>query len=86
MMRLMIGDIVRIDLDERPLTGRVSWIKTNTQIALASTNDANTDARARDNSDPYSYTVKAASMFQKLKARRVTISPIGELRDPGFIP
>ena len=84
VMRLMIGDVVRVDLDERPLTGRVSWIKTNTQIALASTSDANTDARARDNSDPYSYTVKAASVFQKLKARRVTISPIGELRDPGF--
>jgi CRISPR-associated endonuclease Csn1 len=84
VMRLMIGDTVRLELDGQLLTGRVSWVKSNTQIALAATNEANTDARSRDNSDPYSYTVKTASVWQKLKARRVTISPIGELRDPGF--
>ena len=86
VMRLISGDIVRLDLEDRVLTGRVSWIKTNTQIAFASTTDANTDARARDSTDPYSYTLKAASVLKKVKARRVTISPIGERRDPGFTP
>jgi CRISPR-associated endonuclease Csn1 len=84
VMRLMIGDSARLEIDGQPFTGRVSWVKSNTQIALSATNEANTDARARDNTDPYAYTVKAASVWQKLKARRVTISPIGELRDPGF--
>ena len=84
VMRLMIGDTVRIDTDSQPLTGRVAWIKSNTQIALSAVQEANTDARARDNSDPYTYTAKTAGVFQKVKARRVTISPIGELHDPGF--
>jgi CRISPR-associated endonuclease Csn1 len=84
IMRLMKDEIVRMMIDERLFTGRVCWVKTNTQIAFASTSEANTDARARDNTDPYSYTVKAASVLQKLQTRQVTISPIGELRDPGF--
>lgn len=84
VMRLMIGDTVRLDNDDQLLTGRVVWIKSNTQIALAAVHEANTDARARDKNDPYTYTVKTAGVLQKVKARRVTISPIGELHDPGF--
>ncbi|MBT0569707.1 type II CRISPR RNA-guided endonuclease Cas9 [Curvibacter sp. CHRR-16] len=84
VMRLMIGDTVRLNNDDQLLTGRVAWIKSNTQIALAAVHEANTDARARDKNDPYTYTVKTAGVFQKVSARRVTISPIGELHDPGF--
>jgi CRISPR-associated endonuclease Csn1 len=40
------------------------------------------DARARNKE--FSYTSKYAGSFQKARARQVTISPIGELRDPGF--
>jgi CRISPR-associated endonuclease Csn1 len=84
VMRLMIGDTVRLNNDDKLLTGRVAWIKSNTQIALSTVHEANTDARARDKEDPYMYTVKTAGVFQKISARRVTISPIGELHDPGF--
>lgn len=84
VMRLLIGDTVRINNDDRLLTGRVAWIKSNTQIALSAVHEANTDARARDKEDPYTYTAKTAGVFQKASARRVTISPIGELHDPGF--
>ena len=84
VMRLISGDTVRFEVDSRLLTARIAWIKTNTQIGFAETSEANTDARSRDNSDSYGYTVKAASVLQKAKARRVIISPIGELRDPGF--
>jgi len=84
VMRLMIGDTVRINNDDQLLTGRVTWIKSNTQIALAAVHEANTDARARDKEDSYTYTAKTAGVFQKVSARRVTISPIGELHDPGF--
>lgn len=84
VMRILIGDSVRLEVDERVRTCRVAWIKSNTQIALADLNEANTDARARNNTDPYCYIVKTAGVWQKLKARRVTVSPIGEIRDPGF--
>lgn len=84
VMRILIGDSARLEVDGRVRTCRVAWIKSNTQIALADLNEANTDARARDNTDPYSYIAKTAGVWQKLKARRVTVSPIGELRDPGF--
>jgi CRISPR-associated endonuclease Csn1 len=84
VMRLMIGDTARLDIDGKSVTGRVSWVRTDSRIALSATNEANTDSRARDNLDSFSYIIKAASVLQKLKARRVTISPIGELRDPGF--
>jgi CRISPR-associated endonuclease Csn1 len=83
-MRLIKDDCVRLEIDDVLVTGRVCWIKTNTQIAFAPTNEANTDARARDNDQPFSYITKTAGVLQKLKARRVTISPIGELHDPGF--
>jgi CRISPR-associated endonuclease Csn1 len=84
VMRLIKDDCVRLEIDDVLVTGRVCWIKTNTQIAFAPTNEANTDARARDNDQPFSYITKTAGVLQKLKARRVTISPIGELHDPGF--
>ncbi len=84
VMRLLIGDTVRINNDDRLLTGRVAWIKSNTQIALSAVQEANTDARARDKEDSYTYTVKTAGVLQKVSARRVTITPIGELHDPGF--
>jgi CRISPR-associated endonuclease Csn1 len=86
VMRLTSGDSVRLEVDDQVRTARVAWIKTNTQIGFAETNEANTDARSRDKSDSYGYTMKTASVLQKAKARRVTISPIGELRDPGFKP
>ena len=56
----------------------------NCQIFMAPTNEANVDARNRDKQDPFAYTSKYAGSMQKAKARQVTISPIGELRDLGF--
>ena len=84
VMRLISGDTVRFQLENHDFTARVAWLKTNTQIGFAATNEANTDARSRDKLDSYGYTLKAAGVLQKAKARRVTISPIGELHDPGF--
>ncbi|MDO8699892.1 MAG: type II CRISPR RNA-guided endonuclease Cas9 [Rhodoferax sp.] len=84
VMRLMKDDSVRLAIDDGLVTGRVCWIKANTQIAFAPVNEANTDARARSNDEPFSYIAKTAGVLQKLKARHITISPIGELHDPGF--
>ena len=84
VMRLMNDDSIRLIIDERLITARVCWVRSDTRIAFASTTEANVDARDRDKSESFSYIVKTASVLQKLQARRISISPTGELRDLGF--
>lgn len=85
VMRLMIDDLVKLKLsDGFELVGRVATISGNGQIFMAAHNEANVDARNRDKSDSFGYVSKMAGSLQKAKGRRISISPIGELRDPGF--
>lgn len=84
VMRVMKDDTVRLDVDGVPITAKVCWVRTDTRMAFAAVSEANVDARDRDKADIFGYLVKSASVLQKLKARRITISPIGELHDPGF--
>lgn len=84
VMRLMKDETVRMLANGNSTTARVCWVRQDTRIAFASTNEANVDARDRNKNDPFSYIVRNASVLQKLEARRITISPIGELHDPGF--
>jgi CRISPR-associated endonuclease Csn1 len=51
-------------------------------MAFAAGLEADVDARTRNKE--LAYVFKTAGSLQKSAARRVTISPIGELRDPGF--
>ena len=83
-MRLMLGDTVRLHIDEEPLTMRVAKVNGNGQVFMSETNEANVDARNRDKDELFMYLSKMAGSFFKAQARRVTISPIGELNDPGF--
>lgn len=85
VMRLVIGDIVRLEVEGREQTMRVVKISgSNGQIFMAPVHEANVDARNSDKQDAFAYTSKYAGSMQKAKARQVTISPMGELRDPGF--
>lgn len=84
VMRLMINDSVRLEVDGREHTMRVVKIAQSGQVWMAPVNEANVDARNSDKNDPFKYISKSGDAFRKAKARRVTISPIGELRDPGF--
>ena len=85
VMRLVIGDVVRMDVDGQEQNFRVVKINgANGQVFFAPVHEANVDARNSDKGDAFSYTSKYAGSLQKAKARRVTISPIGELRDLGF--
>jgi CRISPR-associated endonuclease Csn1 len=84
VMRLVIDDSVRLEMDGQEQTTRVVKISGNGQIYMAPINEANVDSRNRDKKDSFAYISKTAGAFQTVKARRVTISPIGELRDPGF--
>lgn len=84
VMRLVINDPVRMEIDGREQTMRMVKVAASGQIWFAPIHEANVDARNKDKSDPFSYTSKRAGSLQKARARRVSISPIGVLKDPGF--
>jgi len=84
VMRLMINDLVRLVVDGTIRTMRVTVIKGNGQVSMCDQNEANVDSRNRDKTDAFAYTTKTAGSLQKAKGRRVTVSEIGDLRDPGF--
>ncbi len=84
VMRLMLDDSIRLADEFGLRTVRVAKVSGNGQIFMSNTQESNVDARNRNKDDPFIYLSKTASVLQKLKARRVTISPIGELNDPGF--
>ena len=82
VMRLMIDDLVLLGVDEHKRVLRVSYMATAGTIALAECHEANVDKRTRNKE--LSYTFKTAGSLQKAECRHVSVSPIGELRDPGF--
>jgi CRISPR-associated endonuclease Csn1 len=84
VMRLMLDDSIRLVDEFGTRTMRVAKVSGNGQIFMSSTQESNVDSRNRDKDDPFMYLSKTASVLQKLKARRVTISPSGEPNDPGF--
>ena len=85
VMRLQNGDIVKMMVGERWCLMRlVATNSANGQMTLAEINEANVDTRNRNKEDIFAYTTKYAGSLQKSKARRVTISPIGEVTDHGF--
>jgi CRISPR-associated endonuclease Csn1 len=86
VMRLLGGDALRLIVDDRLRTMRVVKMTSNGQIFMCELNEANVDARNTNKSDPFAYTSKYAGSLQKAQGRRVTISPIGEVRDLGFRP
>lgn len=84
VMRLVRGDTVRLVADDQLLTLRVNTIRSSGEMLFAPIHEANVDGRNRNKEDSFSYISKSAGTLQKSQARRVTISPIGKLRDPGF--
>lgn len=93
VMRLAQDDFVRlIDDDNKLRTLRLCTLNQAGTMAFADTNEANVADRAVDKKrdgiiirkKELDYVFKNAGPLQKMKARRVTISSIGELRDPGF--
>lgn len=83
-MRLQNGDMVKMEVEDKLQLMRVVKIDSQGKITLAAHQEANVNVRDGDKDDAFKYTYKTAGSLQKAKGRRVTISPIGELRDPGF--
>jgi len=84
LMRLMIDDFLRLDIDGHTRLMRIASINAAGRLSLADHNEANVDARNRDKDGAWRYTYKQAGSLKAAKGRRVSVSPIGELRDPGF--
>ena len=84
IMRLMLDDLVRLELDGAVKTMRVATLSGNGQVFMAALNEANVDARNRDKLNDFKYTSKMVGSLYTAKARRATVSEIGDLRDPGF--
>jgi len=85
MMRLIINDIVRLEVAGRLRTMRIATINSAGVIELADVHEANVDARNRDKQDAFSYVRKMGDALRAASVRKVSISPIGDLRDPGPI-
>ena len=84
IMRLQINDLVRMEHKEQKITMRVVKIGGNGQIFFSGHNEANVDARNRDKDDSFAYVSKLPGSLRNAKGRRVTVSEIGDLRDPGY--
>jgi len=84
VMRLMIDDALRLDVEGKIRAMRIATLSGNGQVFMAETSEANVDTRNRSKDDSFAYVSKMAGSLQKAKARHISISPIGELRDPGF--
>lgn len=85
VMRLLIGDTLRLEVRERTETVRIQKLGGNGQVFLASHHEANVDQRNRDSADPFTYISKMAGSLRTAKARQITVSPIGAVRDKGFL-
>lgn len=86
VMRLMIDDCVRLTVDNHSRVMRVATLSGNGQVFMCEHQEANVDARNRDKCDEFKYVSKMAGSLQVARARRVTVSPIGDVNDPGFAP
>jgi CRISPR-associated endonuclease Csn1 len=102
VMRLSIGDNIRVEIENKTHTLQVLKINSSGSITFIKPNESNIPARylaklkaqkAKQAGEVFDTNALGDSFFQQAfsaeslrsaQARRVTISPIGELRDPGF--
>ena len=86
VMRLHKGDLVRLDHDGRLRIMRVARLEpANNRLRMVEHVDAGElDKRHADLDDPFRWLIVAFDKLRTRKARRVTVDPLGTVRDPGF--
>ncbi|PKO83648.1 MAG: type II CRISPR RNA-guided endonuclease Cas9 [Betaproteobacteria bacterium HGW-Betaproteobacteria-11] len=86
VMRLVAGDCIAIEKDSQRLILRVVKMRAGrNQVTLVGVSEANHANRLKEKDSSLIWLEdKSASSLRSLRARHITISPIGELRDPGF--
>lgn len=83
VMRLMIDDMLRLQVDGEYRILRVATVKGNGQILMCEHNEANADSRNRDKDDPFKYISKYPGSLKKAKAQPLLVSEIGDFRLTG---
>lgn len=78
VMRLQIDDCLQIEENGRKRLVRVQKMSKG-QVIFADLHEANVAARDSNKEDSFSYIYKTAGSLQKCKARRVHISPTGQI-------
>lgn len=86
VMRLVAGDMIATGTNGKRVVFRVVKMRADRdQVTLVEIKEANhADRMNEKDASLIQLQDKSASSLFKIQARRVTISPIGELRDPGF--
>ncbi len=84
VMRLVIGDYLRANFKGEMRLLSVKKIKSNGGIFVAQHNEGNVRQREDEKDPSLIYGSFSAGSLQKAQGRYVTVSPIGELHDPGF--
>jgi len=79
IMRLQIGDCIEIEQGGLKQIMRVQKLSKPGRLDLAPHNEANVDARNRDNDDPFKYVNIADGKLKERNARKVHVSPAGRL-------
>ena len=84
VMRLIIGDYLLADFKGSTRLLTVKKIKSNGGIFVAQHNEANVRQREDEKDMSLVYGSFSTGTLRKARGRYVSISPIGELNDPGF--
>ncbi|HYG85723.1 MAG TPA: type II CRISPR RNA-guided endonuclease Cas9 [Azospirillum sp.] len=86
VMRLHKGDLVKLEHDGRQRIMRVARLEpANNRVRMAEHFEAGElDKRHADPDDPFRWLIVAFDVLRRRKARRVTVDPLGRVRDPGF--
>lgn len=84
VMRLVIGDYLRAEFKGGLRLLTIKKIKSNGGIFVAQHNEGNVRQREDEKDASLIYGSFSAGSLQKAQGRYVTVSPIGELSDPGF--
>ena len=84
VMRLIIGDYLRAFFRGEPRLLTIKKIKSNGGIFVAEHRESNVRSREDAKDETLVYGSFTPGSLCKASGRKVTVSPIGELADPGF--
>jgi len=79
VMRLQINDCVEIEEEGKKQYMRLQKMDQRGNLVFAPLHEANVDGRNRNKEDDFEYLSRRANPLQKLKARKIHISPTGQV-------
>lgn len=86
IMRLCINDMLAIEENGQKIIMRVAQISEGKVVLAEHFEGGSLRERDRNSGDPFKYMTKSPGVLPNFKARRVFVTPLGQLLDPGFKP